>query len=1030
MADSERVSSASASTISSCSHSFDVSKFLMTMQELKGTFRGRVLWSSTLTPASWKRYHVEIAEDGSLKHSRSRAESTGGDLSSSEGSFNEIVIKHLQNCKLKLVEEPSIGLPVIQVATDAGTDYFCASSKPKFENLLCSLIWWSALKSKGIFNKLSFEPPTLNVGEEEPTNLLVSQLLIFGPLPTKRRIPVVKQLTRPNFLQKSGSEEGWFPAMGVLKSNGTLDLLLQSDGSLIYSLDITTLLRSEIRLVDSSLQNDNFLFIGELPVLRQQLNLLSEGKLISNGPSIKNLPGIILKFSLPIDVEDWLVSLKSFALAEYLSLSGAHNTNKLRVSNRFRVSVVEGNFEGIRESLIGGPPCLYVELSVWGHTWGRTAMVRDTETPFWREEFSFKENVPVGSLRIILKQRNVSSTREDEVVGILDITQEMINDSSLDKETRLPIMDAKNGRFKIGTICIRVVSSLKFILPASNFSKFEAALTGISTSQVLSCIKDLPVSADMKFEDFSSVFLDVFQILGREDEWFAALIDKELADVDGSITRNTLNNKSSTHIYGTLFRGNSILTRSMESYFIRVGKEYLDKSIGPALRAIIGSGEDCEVDPNRIKENDLEKREKILEANHSRLLHWTEKIWSAIYNTSNDMPMPIKNQMKTLRKKLELMCIEDDVARVLNCTSGMLFLRFFCPVILNPKLFNFVRSHLSERSRRTVTLISKVLLNLSNLTTFANKEPFMAKMNCFIEDHKEEMLNYIDKVTQKKLDFSSKKLKLASSVARPNLLMSETVLAELPTNPYLLDRYLRETQMFVAFANYTLNRKDKNIAINSGAEHISKDISRIEISVEDNKAEIGDLEFEKITTDNVEVFGNDLLKYLDQDKDQVNDNQPLAIRPDSPMNAMEQLERESTLLLDKVERLKRAFADYEYPTGNSEEKIEYGQFLADNTYYTKTMEILVDTRQQLSGNEDMVKLFSSNNGYSHLLDTVVPRLSTQSSGSIALSFSDGSHSLSRKLSFFKSSRITRVVVRNGEERESKVSLKKWFKRPK
>lgn len=1026
--ESDRLSSPTSSTLSSLSHSFDVSKFLMKMRELKGTFSGRVKWSDSLEPANWKSCHLEITEEGSLRPILRSTDST--ELGSSDTS-NNVIIKHLQDCKLKLVEEPSIGLPVIKVATETSTDYFCVSDKAKFESLLCSLIWWSALRPKGIFNKISFESPPLRNNDEEPTNLLVSQLIIFGPLPPKRRIPVFKQLTRPNFLEKSSSDEGWFPAMGVLKSNGTLDLLLQSDGSLIYTLDITILTRSEIRLLDSSLQNDNYLFIGKLPVLRQEFSLPCERKLILNGPLIKHLPGIILKFSLPIDVEDWLVSLKSFALAESLSLTGAHNSNKLRVSNRFRISIVEGDFKGIRKSLIGGPPSLYVELSMWGHPWGRTAMVRDTETPFWREEFSFNENVKVSNVRITLKQRNANPNKEDETVGFLNITQELINDTSLNKETRLPVMDAKTGRFKIGTICIRIISSLKFILPASNFGKFESALTQVCPGQVLSFINDLPLGADMKFEDISSVFLDVFQILGREDDWFAALIDKELADVDGSIARNTKNNKSSTHIYGTLFRGNSILTRSMESFFIRVGKEYLDKSIGPPLRQIIGSGEDCEVDPNRIREDDPEKKKLIIEANHVKLLYWVEKIWSAIYNTSNDIPMPIKNQMRTLRKKLELMCIEDDVTRILNCVSGMLFLRFFCPVILNPKLFNFVRSHLNERSRRTVTLISKVLLNLSNLTVFANKEPYMAGMNCFIEDHREEMLDYTDKVTQKKLDFSSKKLKLASSVARPKLLMDANVLAELPTNPYLIDRYLRETQIFVAFANYTINKEgSKGIPISGSLDHISKNITNIEISLEEKRAEIGDLEFEKITTNNVEVFGNDLLKYLEQDSDQGNENTTPILQSDGPVDAIEQLERESILLLHKVERLKRALVDYEHPTENMEEKIKYGQFLADNTYYTKTMDIMVDTQRQFGEDEALSKLFSSNDGYSHLLDTVVPRLSTQSSGSTNISFSDGSGGLGRKLSFFRSNKTTRVAIRDGEERETKTSFTKWFKRVK
>lgn len=1011
---------------------FDVDSFIRNAEGMQGTFNGEVKWCNDLESGDWIKYSIRITDHGTLE---CRSESPSLEKSSSqtsEVSLKKPSIDHLQSCKVKLIEKSGNTVPIIEVTTQSHREFFLVNDSVSFESLLSSLIWWSALKTKGVFNKITLKStPAILGADDVPTNLLVSQLVVYGPLP-HRRIPVIRHISRPSFVPKSKTEEGWFPVMGVLKSDGKLDFLLQSDGKLVYSLDIRALLRSEIRMLDRSLQNDNMLFLGTIHSLRQELGVCDKQKFIVGGPTVKNDTSIILRFPLSIDVEDWLVALKSFAQAEYLSLTGAHDSNRLRLSNRFKISIVEGDFPGIRDASYADLPRLYVELSIWDHSWGRTAVVQGSETPFWREEFVFDENIKICNLRIEIKQRS-QTKKDDETVGYVEITQEMINDVSLNKETRLPVLDSKNRRFQIGTICIRIVSSLNFILPAANYQRFESALSEVDLSQIVNSVRSFSLGSDLTFEDIAGILLDVFQVLHKEDDWFSALIDRELVDLDGSITRNTLNNRTSTHIYGTLFRGNSILTRSMESFFYRVGKEYLDLSIGPVLRAVIKCTGSCEVDPARIREDDPAKKEAILEENRERLLQMVENIWMAIYSTSNDIPMPIKNQMRTLRKKLELICIEDDVTRVLNCVSGMLFLRFFCPVILNPKLFDLVRSHLNEQSRRTVTLISKVLLNLSNLSSFGNKEPYMKGLNCFIENHKGELLDYIDKVTQKKLDFAPKKLRLTSSVLRPKLLMDEEILAELPTNPYLIDRYLRETELFTAFATCVIDReKNGKMSHSLSLGQVSKSVANLEISVDHRRSEIGELEFEKISENNAEVFGNDLFKYLKQDKE-TSPTSNLKPNIEFKPEMMEQLERESTLLFYRTEHLKRLFADYEFPAKGTAERRSYSQFLAKNTYCSKTREILIDPNHQMIESEGITKLFSTHDTQG-LLDSIVPRVSTQSSRSGSPSASDNPTTVGRTLSKFKVSRAnkpgshptTHTTDENDTLHSAGSSIKRWW----
>jgi hypothetical protein len=81
-----------------------------------------------------------------------------------------------------------------------------------------------------------------------------------------------------------------------------------------------------------------------------------------------------------------------------------------------------------------------------------------------------------------------------------------------------------------------------------------------------------------------------------------------------------------------------------------------------------------------------------------------------------------------------------------SSVSGFLFLRFFCPAILNPKLFGLLKDHPRPRAQRTLTLIAKALQGLANMTTFGNKEPWMEPMNKFLVGHRSDFKEFVDSI--------------------------------------------------------------------------------------------------------------------------------------------------------------------------------------------------------------------------------------------------------------------------------------------
>ncbi|QLG72643.1 hypothetical protein HG535_0D03510 [Zygotorulaspora mrakii] len=1017
------------------SNTMELRTILSGVQTYNGTFKGQVQWCESLVEGHWRLQHLEITEHGSLRYRLDSATLTSSCIEDDTFIFENVrtkaIIEHLQSCVLQLIEGNEDSLPTIKVELKAQQAQYLRVEDPStFESLFFSLLWWSALKPEGVFSKTLLKAPSAPE-ERNPTKLLVSQLFVYGPLPQSKNIGVL-QLSRPSFFSETDAEEGWFPAMGVLKSNGILDLHLQSDGSLIYSFDITILTRSEIRLVDSSLNCDNFLFMGVLPKLREQLNLSSACRFILNGRTQRRSSGVVFKFPLTIDVEDWIVALKSFALAESISLIGSHDSNRLRVSNRFKVSIIEGSFT--RSDLMPHSPTLYVECLLWDRIWARTPIVSGSFTPFWREEFMFHESTRIDKLRIEIKEKGSQKNRTDKTIGVIELSQESICDGSLSKETRLPVLSPQDKKIKIGTLCIKITSSLNFVLPSVNFTTFERILSEDCHRSLANYVNDSSFAYDFKFEDFAMVLLDIFQAIGKENAWLSALIDRELVDVDGSITRNTINNKTSSHIYSTLFRGNSALTKSMEKYFYRIGKEYLDNSIGSILRQIVYDRISCEVDPSRIDEPDPERKRKILEKNRETLLNLVESIWVTIYKTSNDLPMSIKTQMKTFRTKVELICMGENSNTIVHCVSSLLFLRFFCPVILNPKLFDFVRSHLDDTPRRTLTLVSKVLLNLSIVTYFGKKEPYMVELNDFIGAHKEEVLDYVDKVTQKKLDFSPKTLKLSSSLSRPKLTMNEDCLIDLPSNPYLIDRYLRETELFTALATVATERDgDPKILQSVSIEQITKNVAHLEVSSEHKVLDIGELEFEKITNNNTEVFGSDLMKYLEKENSSSpvpNEYLQQSFKDDSAR--MKVLEQESILLINRSEHLKQVFSDYEIPAQEIKERVNHTQYLIKNSYYNKDLKVFVDGNAKFDKNEAHKRLFDLTTGRCPLLESLIPDPRIEyAEGSSASSSWNSPSVKTRGFSRLKSTKIQRKLTKSSEDtkrQESTSVIKRWFKR--
>ena len=192
---------------------------------------------------------------------------------------------------------------------------------------------------------------------------------------------------------------------------------------------------------------------------------------------------------------------------------------------------------------------------------------------------------------------------------------------------------------------------------------------------------------------------------------------------------------------GTLFRNNSMCSKSIESFFKYHGMTYLQQVLQEPILEFLKSDLDGELDPTRL-ENAAEQSPKNLQ----NLMSFCDKLLNAIFNKQSDFPKPMQGICSDI--SVQVLAKFSDPSAIYNGIAGFVFLRFFAPAVLGPNLFDLTNEFINEKKKRTLTLAAKTIQNLANLALFGKKEPFMIPMNQFLEPRMDKMKKYLDSISQ------------------------------------------------------------------------------------------------------------------------------------------------------------------------------------------------------------------------------------------------------------------------------------------
>lgn len=493
----------------------------------------------------------------------------------------------------------------------------------------------------------------------------------------------------------------------------------------------------------------------------------------------------------------------------------------------------------------------YSEILLDGEVRGRTAIKLNTSKPFWREEFTFIDLPPVLSrAELLIKAKNSvekewtmvtkgnfalsqGDTNSPPLTGNIEVA---MHDSTYGK-VELPLDELEHGvelekwwfiydgnEQSVGEVLMKVRLDETVVLMTNDYAELSGLLHQFSNGLTIRIANSL----NTEVKQLSEIFLDIFQVSSHVSEWIMALVEEEIDSTERETSTNRLRysgriysndstdagpereireivlrdlGKSAATEANLLFRGNTILTRSFDAHMRRLGKDYLLETIGERLREIDERNVDCEVDPNRVHNPEELKR------NWRTLINLTTSMWKAISNSADRCPAELRLLFRHVRS-----CAEDRFGDFLrsvaySSVSGFLFLRFFCPAILNPKLFGLLKNHPQPRANRTLTLIAKSLQTMANMTQFGGKEPWMEPMNKFIVSARQEFKAFVDAVCS--IPTTDR-----SAIVSPSYATPTQILGRLPPTsregflslPFLID----SSKNFAALVNLWLSKTSEN----------------------------------------------------------------------------------------------------------------------------------------------------------------------------------------------------------------------------
>ncbi|XP_050073346.1 ras GTPase-activating protein raskol isoform X2 [Anopheles maculipalpis] len=354
--------------------------------------------------------------------------------------------------------------------------------------------------------------------------------------------------------------------------------------------------------------------------------------------------------------------------------------------------------------------------------YGRTSVKLRADLLFWGEFFDFPDVPGASTITVnVYREADKKKKRDKHVlVGSVAIPIEKVTARTFTEDWYQIVMEKHDNIIKSTskepppTLRIKCRYQSIDILPLEAYHEFQSFLKG-NYKKVCEVIE--PIIGVKAKEDIGQALVLLMHSQGMAAAFLSDVVALDLLRVDDQ--RLT-------------FRGNSLATKSMEAFLKLIGEQYLQDTLSVPIADIIASDRDCEVDPTKVNGSLSRQQQALRKA--------VKAVWIAIAESSRIFPVQLRDCFAVFRERLQDLNREDMAD---NLISASIFLRFLCPAILSPSLFNITNELPSARATRNLTLVAKTLQTLANFTRFQGKENFMEFLNDFLEQEAPRMKQFL-----------------------------------------------------------------------------------------------------------------------------------------------------------------------------------------------------------------------------------------------------------------------------------------------
>ncbi|XP_053225800.1 rasGAP-activating-like protein 1 isoform X1 [Podarcis raffonei] len=386
---------------------------------------------------------------------------------------------------------------------------------------------------------------------------------------------------------------------------------------------------------------------------------------------------------------------------------------------------------------------------LWNGQELETAIIKKTRFPRWDEmlEFVLEEGTS-GETPLIVEVWDWDMVGKNDFLGRVEFSLDALQKAPVKGWYRLLPFTSTEGDAggKLGALRLRVRLAEDRILP----SRYYQPLIDLLVESVM-----CPAEEE---EDVTPLALleEVCSLESRQDV-ATKLVKIFLGQglVLPFLDFVNLREVSRTTDPNTLFRSNSLASKSMEQFMKVVGMPYLHEVLKAIINRIFEEKKYVELDPCKIEPSRTRRisfksslsEAQIRESSLEVLTGYLGDIVESIVSSTEKCPPIMRVAFKQLHKRVDdhFPEAENQDAKYI-AISGFLFLRFFAPAILTPKLFNLRDQHADTQTSRTLLLLAKAVQSIGNLGLQLGhgKEQWMEPLHPFILSSIGQVKEFLD----------------------------------------------------------------------------------------------------------------------------------------------------------------------------------------------------------------------------------------------------------------------------------------------